>query len=363
MTTHPTSEQIERYRNRMAAPDELISVDQHIAQCDRCYATLGGDNAHEIVLSIADDTEHLTYDQMEQWLDGRVQGVERELIEGHKDLCDLCRNELADLARSRDSMRGVVPQRTLMRMLLPIAAIVAIAVVGALLFLQNQRVVVPRPRPVSKPYIAPTLPEPLRVHIDEVLRTGILAKPDVVASLSVDSSALRGTAHRRATFSLQQPIATVVLDPRPQFVWEPTAGADSYTVTVVDAESGAVAGTGVTGTASWRPAEPLKRGRTYSWEVKAHRGNRVITAPRPPAPEARFRVAALEQIDAIAMLPAEAHLARGIVLAEQGILDDAERELTLAERAGGPKAAGLLARVRSWRSLQWPSPTTTNAAQ
>lgn len=47
---------------------------------------------------------HLTYAELEAWVDGRVSGVERELTEGHFTLCGVCRDEAADLARVRDSL-------------------------------------------------------------------------------------------------------------------------------------------------------------------------------------------------------------------------------------------------------------------
>jgi hypothetical protein len=346
---HPTPEQIDRYRTRAGAADELLAVDQHISECDRCHATLGRAASDEIVLDIAGESEHLTYDEMEQWLDGRADDVERELIEGHRDICDLCRNELADLARVRDAMRGAEAgaskQQTFVRMWLPIAAIVAIAAAGGLLFFQKNRVPHMEDRR-SRPSGQAGLP--------------VLQRPAIIATLAGETSALRSGEAGRATFSLRQPVATVVLDPRPQLRWETVAGARSYTVTVVDADTGAVSFTGTSRTDSLQLDQSLERGHPYSWQVSAHRGAEVITAPRPPAPEARFCVATREQADAIAALPKEAHLQRGILLAKQGSLDDAERELELARE---PEARGLLDRVRSWRQPQWPSPTTTNAAQ
>jgi hypothetical protein len=332
---HPTPEQIDRYRTRVAPADELIAVDQHLAECDRCHATLARVATRQAGLPVlqtdSGESEHLTYEEMEQWLDGRADDVERELIEGHRDICDLCRNELADLARVRDAMRGAErgasKQGTFARVLLPIAAIIAIAAVGGLLLLQKDL-------------------EDTRSRLSGQPGLPVLQRPAVIADLAGNASALRNGEDAHATFSLMQPVATVVLDPRPQLRWEPVAGAGSYTVTVVDADTGEVSFTGVSRTDSLQLDRSLERGRPYSWQVAAHRGDEVITAPRPPTPEVRFRVATKEQADAIAALPKEAHLQRGISLAKLGILDDAERELTLARE---PEARGLLDRVRSWR--------------
>lgn len=51
---------------------------------------------------------HLTYADVEAWVAGTSSEVDRELIEGHLGLCDVCRGEAADLARVRDSL-GTMP--------------------------------------------------------------------------------------------------------------------------------------------------------------------------------------------------------------------------------------------------------------
>ncbi len=61
------------------------------------------------------------------------------------------------------------------------------------------------------------------------------------------------------------------------------------------------------------------------------------------------------------------HLARGVLYAHGGLVDEAERELeqVVAANPGSAAARSLLASVRSWRPgpPQPPSPTITNGAQ
>ena len=37
---HLDEDQLDRYRRRVAPPDELLASDAHIAICDRCYAAV-----------------------------------------------------------------------------------------------------------------------------------------------------------------------------------------------------------------------------------------------------------------------------------------------------------------------------------
>ena len=352
-STHTTAEELDRYRRRIAAPDELMAVDRHIAECDRCYAALraGGSEALSSALEAltgGEESRHLTYETLERWVDGRAGIIEREMIDEHIDGCHLCRNELADLARVRDSIRGTPAPKNVVRWL-ALAAVVVMAFAGGLLYLRNGSH--PEPRAVGPTARRqPPSPSPAPARIEA------LARPDIISSLSGDSSSLLGNAPARATFELLAPVGTVVIDTRPRLQWAALPRAGSYTITIADAQTGAIAATGSTTAATWQPPAPLARGRTYSWQVTAHRGEDAITSPRPPAPEALFRVADHEQIAAMDGWPQDDHVKRGILFAETGFLDDAERELQLA------RAGELLAQVRSWRAHR-PSPTTTNAAQ
>lgn len=104
---HLDEGQLDRYRRRVAAPDELLASDAHLATCDRCYAAVRADAA-TIDLPDAPDDVHVTYDELETFVDGRADGVDAERVALHTEQCTRCGAELADLAAMRDSMS--VPQ-------------------------------------------------------------------------------------------------------------------------------------------------------------------------------------------------------------------------------------------------------------
>jgi anti-sigma factor RsiW len=48
--------------------------------------------------------EHLTYEELEAFVDGRADALERQLVEAHVELCARCSGELLDLAATRDAL-------------------------------------------------------------------------------------------------------------------------------------------------------------------------------------------------------------------------------------------------------------------
>lgn len=105
---HLDEGQLDRYRRRVAAPDELLAADAHLATCDRCYAAVRADAA-TIDLPDGPDDVHVTYDELEAFVDGRADGVDAERVALHTEQCTRCGAELADLTAMRDSMSGREP--------------------------------------------------------------------------------------------------------------------------------------------------------------------------------------------------------------------------------------------------------------
>lgn len=322
-SSHPTADQLDRYRRRTAPPAELLTVDAHIAACDRCFAAVRAD-------------AHLTFEQTVAYVHG---GADAASVERHLSLCDLCRGEVEDVKAMRVAVQG-----TRRRMpWLAAAAIVIFVLVAALLFRRGARegtppVVQTASAPSPAPIVAMTPDPPLEIT---------LTRPAILGRLMPEERVLRGSS-TRPPFALHAPVATVVLDDRPQFAWVPMRDAQSYAVVVADVESSAVAASGETEMTSWRPERPLPRGRTYAWQVTAHTGAGAIVSPGASGAEARFHVASAEV--AAEVEGEKSHLDRGKALAERGALDDAERELQLAAEHGEARATSLLDQVRSWRA-------------
>lgn len=331
--THPTAGQLESYRRRTAAPADLLEVDAHIASCDRCFAAVRAD-------------AHLTFEQLSAYV---TRGGERALVERHIALCEPCRGEVNDLLRLRDAMR---PPRRRLPWLAAAAALLAVVFL-AVWWSRREA-----PAPDAPPAVQTAqAPPPSAAPPREIA----LQKPAIVGELVPEERVLRGAARR--PFTLHAPVATVVLEDRPQFAWAATKSATSYEVVVADLQTSAVAATGASDTPAWRPDKPLPRGRTYAWQVTAHTGLESIMSPGHTGPEARFHVATAAAVTAVEAQTTP--LDRGVAMAEHGALDDAERELQRAAEGGETRAAPLLAQVRAWRAdVDYRLlPTTTNGAQ
>ena len=70
--------------------------------------------------------------------------------------------------------------------------------------------------------------------------------------------------------------------------------------------------------------------------MKAIKDGQEVTAPRPPAPQARFRILDQAKADELANARREyasSHLALGLLYAEAGLLKEAEEELRALQTA------------------------------
>ena len=170
-------------------------------------------------------------------------------------------------------------------------------------------------------------PEEQRVRT--ALATGRIQVPASLGSLLAGPPSLRGPVEGTDLDPLE-PLGTVVESDRPAFRWRPLPGARGYIVAVYDSRLDKVAASATLTTTEWRPALPLRRGVTYSWQITALGDGQERTAPAPPAPEARFKVLEQEQVEALAQARRRvprSHLLLAMQFAAAGLLDDAEREL------------------------------------
>ena len=188
--------------------------------------------------------------------------------------------------------------------------------------------------------------------VKEALTTGRVDLPSS-SELIGKKSTLLGPKDEADSFSLISPVGTATRSGRPMLRWRQLSGASSYTVSILDADFNAVTTSPpLTGT-SWTPPRALDRGRIYSWQVTAVKDGKEIVSPSTPAPEARFKVLEKAKADELNEVErvANSHLARGVLYARAGVLDDAERELRslLAANPKSPIAQKLLQSVRASR--------------
>lgn len=102
--THLDEAALDRYRRRVAEPAELLAADAHLAVCDRCFTAVRVD-----VESLQLERTHLSYEELEAFVDERASAIDRELVAVHTTQCDRCRRELSDLADARDALRPRKP--------------------------------------------------------------------------------------------------------------------------------------------------------------------------------------------------------------------------------------------------------------
>jgi hypothetical protein len=129
-------------------------------------------------------------------------------------------------------------------------------------------------------------------------------------------------------------------------------GATGYVVEVYDEKFNPVVVspqlTGLTWTTT------LPRGKVYSWQVKATSDSGETTSPRPPAPQAKFRIVDQAKANEIANARRSypsSHLTLGLLYAEAGLLREAEQEFRQVQKANpnSDLARNLLRQVQSLR--------------
>jgi hypothetical protein len=196
------------------------------------------------------------------------------------------------------------------------------------------------------------LPASYQRMVKDALTSQRLARPSTLDELTRRSSSLMGTDEHGHQFSLTNPVGKVVLTDRPVFRWSPLDGAAGYVVEVYDGQFNLVAKSVEVTSTTWATTQPLARGQSYSWQVKAIKDGQQFQAPKPPAPQARFRVLDNQQADEIARARrayGSSHLVLGLLYARAGLLGEAERELRALQTANPTSdvVRRLLASIRS----------------
>ncbi|MGE0127283.1 MAG: zf-HC2 domain-containing protein [Blastocatellales bacterium] len=157
----------------------------------------------------------------------------------------------------------------------------------------------------------------------------------LLAGLSRPGSSLMGGDDQGPRFAVIEPAGKITMTNRPTFRWSKLNGATGYIVEVYDAQFNPAASSPVLTTASWTPP-PLARGQVYSWQVKAIRDGQEFIAPRPPAPQAKFRIldqATAAEITRARRDHASSHLLLGLLYARAGLIAEAEREFRALQKA------------------------------
>lgn len=307
----------------------------------RAFAALTG--AIEVVPG---DTDHPAYDELESLVDGRLDEVDREIVESHIATCRQCKEDLADLRATRDLLSPAAPTsapaRSTRWYLPAIAAVAAAALIAVWVARQpaarseQPRVAVAPSTSVAPPVVAAT-PDPLsadeRALIDRVTASGRLEIPETIAASKGQQGTLLGSTRGPALVPIA-PLATALASTLPAFSWNPVKGAQAYTVAVYDERFKVIAQSPRVTQPMWVATTELPRDQPLLWQVTAHLAGSTIVGPAPPQPEARFRILDRASADAAGALRARLEarpLELGILLARAGLLQDAAEQLRRAE--------------------------------
>ena len=197
---------------------------------------------------------------------------------------------------------------------------------------------------------ADDLPAAYRDLLTKALSTQRIEKSSQLQGLTRPPSSLMSSDDQKDQFSVIEPAGRVLLTDKPAFQWSPLEGATGYVVEVYDEQFKSVATSPQVSSPSW--STTLPRGHVYSWQVKAIKDGQETTSPRPPAPQARFRVVDQTKANEIAQATrayGSSHLTMAVLYADAGLLKEAEQELRQLRRTSPELASKLLRQVRAFR--------------
>jgi hypothetical protein len=302
----------------------------------------------------AEGRENVAYEQIEAYVDGALDDVDREVFETRLADDPGLRAMVEDLRALRTALppAAAAPSRVVpfeprastgaaaaapgrstapRRWLLP-AGLAAAAVVALLLWrpwtprpapsqAQQQQSEPPRPPAPSDPTppapVSPALTvtlqdggrtvgltsdgtlagfdgfgRDLRSRLTETLIQGRLPASPRAADTVARAGELMSDDVRTTPFAPVGPRATAVSSATPAFRWTALPGATTYRVRIVDERLTTVAISEPITTLTWRPDAPLPSRRVLSWQVEATTPDGARTTPEPPLAEARFTVLA-----------------------------------------------------------------------
>ena len=352
---------------------------------------------------------------LEPYVDGKADDIDREIVDSHVALCSTCAAELKDLqefkqqpvaaitAEDRSSSRWKqwVPEWSLLsRPAWAAAGVVAAFILATAVFMwtrtrpaEQTRIIrpipegkkelpspaptqekAPSPHPSMSPREEPLLvlndaggqvtvnksgrleglqelPPDLKESVERALATRRLGVSPGLSGWSAGAGNLRSAFATQGTFAPLAPVGVVIETDRPTFRWRPLEGSQHCTVTIYDAKLRPVASSGPMTQEKWTTPNPLPRGVTYSWQISAVKDGETVISPKPPLPEARFRVLDQRAVDTLAQLRGSAgrsHLALGVFYWKHGLLEESEREFqALAnENPNSTVVKELLASIR-----------------
>jgi hypothetical protein len=199
---------------------------------------------------------------------------------------------------------------------------------------------------------ADDLPAAYQNLLKKTLSTERIERSSQLQGLTRPPSSLMSSDNQKDEFSVLEPAGNVLNTNQPAFRWSAMEGATGYVVEVYDEQFKLVASSPQLTSLSWTTTLPY--GNVYSWQVKAIKDGQEITSPRPPAPQAKFRVLDEKKVNELARAKrayGSSHLTLALLYADAGLLKEAEQELRQVQRAN-PNSNLVRPLLRQIRALQ-----------
>lgn len=198
------------------------------------------------------------------------------------------------------------------------------------------------------------LPSDLKESIEQVLASRQLDASPGLAGWTTYSTRLRSTFEAQDAFCPLSPTNVVLETNQPTFRWRALTGAQHYVVTIYDDKFRKVSSSEPVSGTEWTIPNTLARGVTYSWQISGLKDGETVITPKPPEPQARFRILDRRSLATLVKLKEPArrsHLALGVFYWKHGLIDEAEREFQALAAANPDStvATELLASIRSIR--------------
>ena len=179
-----------------------------------------------------------------------------------------------------------------------------------------------------------------------------LVMPPVIREFDRTSIMLRGDDSKSESFSVTSPYRTVISSDRPTFRWTALSGATSYVISVYNARLNLISTSGPMVETGWLMPSRLERGMMYTWVVTALKDGNEVLAPTLPA-RAEFKIIDESEWAALGgrIKRTRSGVARGVIYAKAGLLDEAEQELRahISRHPTDKLAIRTLRTIKSWR--------------
>ena len=407
---HLSKEQAAAFAAGALAGRELLLAGEHIETCDECLALIREVKPKTAIeLTGVAEADHLSFDELAGFVDGKLGEVDAGIVEVHIADCLQCRTDVDQLRQLRDEITSAEAREpgsaetgdrrglwSLWKIFVPVfAALVIAAIVWVSFYSRDAETLAeavpevntanviantspvdpesptPDPAPEGGTVVASlsdggaeialmfdgnlagleNAPPALREKVKAAFAGRQLSIP--ANDLGGSNGTLMGESEG-VPFGLTGPVGKVVFEQRPTFRWQKLEGSENYVVRVYDDDFREVQASPKLNSTQWTPANPLPRGKTYRWQVAATKEGKEVRSPERPAPDARFRIvdaAAAEEINAVRRRYPNSSLLLGIVYAEAGLRPESEREFAKLARENPRSeiAKKLRAQVRSRR--------------